>query len=84
MCNLIGGCYGWLLWVVAMGGCCLLGADLCLQSDVMTDAHVQGKAAPPIAAMHALLKNEVETLTKAALGELAGAADGPATKRART
>lgn len=44
----------------------------------------RGKAAPPIAAMHALLKNEVETLTKAALGELAGAADGPATKRART
>ena len=23
-CNPMGGCYGWLLWVVAMGGCCLV------------------------------------------------------------
>ena len=26
----MGGGYGWLLWVVAMGGCCLLDAELAL------------------------------------------------------
>ena len=29
---------GWLLWVVAMGGCCLGDADWCLQPDAVPDA----------------------------------------------
>ena len=40
-CNPMGGGYGWLLWVVAMGGCCLLDADSGLQSDVVTNSRRQ-------------------------------------------
>ena len=40
-CYPMGGGYGWLLWVVAMGGCCLLDADLGLRSDVVTNSRLQ-------------------------------------------
>ena len=40
--SLMGGCDGWLLWVVAMGGCygwlLWVDADWCLQSDAMADS----------------------------------------------
>ena len=45
--SLMGGCDGWLLWVVAMGGCdgwlLWVDADWCLRSDAMPDSRGSGK-----------------------------------------
>ena len=51
----MGGCYGWLLWVVAMGGCygwmLWVDADWCLQPNGMPHSRLQACCAGAAASL---------------------------------